>query len=72
MTIFKIGITVIYNGEKDENEISDKLFEAMKSIDDGNNLAFLNVDSIKKCRRVNTNIAALISVASKMKDNNKK
>lgn len=72
MTIFKIGITVIYNGEKDENEISDKLFEAMKSIDDGNNLAFLNVDSIKKCRRVNKNIAALISVASKMKDNNKK
>ena len=72
MTIFKIGITVIYNGEKDENEISDKLFEAMKSIDDGNNLAFLNVDSIKKCRRVNKNIAALISVASKMKDNNEK
>lgn len=66
MAIFKIGMTVIYNGDKDENELSDQLWKAMQDIDGENGLAFLNVDSIRRMKKVGKDIVARIA-AAKMK-----
>lgn len=57
--VFKVTFSAIYKDDITTEEISDNLFKALRNIND--NLIVLNVDEIKKMKRIDASIKKILN-----------